>query len=79
MVARQEKTMINDDDLRPLTTVDVHELQTLRSTCASGNTRATLEDAHEAARAAVPAGWVLWDFAVSEDCDDECTALVVRG
>jgi hypothetical protein len=40
---------------------------------------ATLEDAHEAARAAVPAGWILWDFAVSEDCDDECTALVVRG
>jgi hypothetical protein len=40
---------------------------------------ATLEDAHEAARAAVPAGWVLWDFAVSEDADDECSALVVRG
>jgi hypothetical protein len=41
---------------------------------------ADLEAAHEAARAAVPAGWVLWDFAVSEDADDdECTALIVRG
>jgi hypothetical protein len=40
---------------------------------------ADLEAAHEAARAAVPAGWILWDFAVSEDLDDECTALIVRG
>ena len=40
---------------------------------------ADLEAAHDAARAAVPAGWVLWDFAVSEDSDDECSALVVRG
>lgn len=40
---------------------------------------ADLEAAHDTARAAVPAGWVLWDFAVSEDADDECTALVVRG
>lgn len=40
---------------------------------------ATLEAAHEAARAAVPAGWVLWDFAMSDDSDDECSALVVRG
>jgi hypothetical protein len=57
------------------TTVDVHA-----DTAAQRVTEhATLEDAHEAARAAVPAGWILWDFAVSEDCDDECTALVVRG
>ena len=39
---------------------------------------ADLEAAQDAARAAVPAGWVLWDFAVSEDADDECSALVVR-
>ena len=39
---------------------------------------ADLGAAYEAARAAVPAGWVLWDFAVSEDADDECSALVVR-
>lgn len=39
----------------------------------------TLEDAHEAARAAVPAGWVLWSFDVCDDSDDECLALVVRG
>jgi hypothetical protein len=57
------------------TTVDV-----LADTAAQRVTEhATLEDAHEAARAAVPAGWILWDFAVSEDCDDECTALIVRG
>jgi len=40
---------------------------------------ATLEDAHGAAQYGLPAGWVLWDFAVSEDSDDECSALVVRG
>ena len=39
----------------------------------------TLEDAHAAAQYGLPAGWVLWDFSVSEDSDDECTALVVRG
>jgi hypothetical protein len=39
---------------------------------------ADLEAAHDAARAAVPAGWALWDFAVSEDSDDECNALIVR-
>jgi hypothetical protein len=39
---------------------------------------ADLDAAHEAARAAVPAGWVLWDFSVSDDSDDECSALVVR-
>ena len=37
-----------------------------------------LDAAHDAARAAVPAGWILWDFAVSDDSDDECSALVVR-
>ena len=58
-----------------LTTVDVHADTAVDRI----SEHATLEDAHEAARAAVPAGWVLWDFAVSEDCDDECTALVVRG
>jgi hypothetical protein len=58
-----------------LTTVDV-----LADTAVDVVTEhATLEDAHEAARAAVPAGWVLWDFEVSEDADDECSALVVRG
>ncbi len=40
---------------------------------------ATIEDAHAAAQYGLPAGWVLWDFAVSEDSDDECSALVVRG
>lgn len=39
---------------------------------------ADLEAAHEAARAAVPAGWILWDFAVYDDDDDECSAIVVR-
>lgn len=39
----------------------------------------TLEDAHAAAQYGLPAGWVLWDFAVSDECDDECSALVVRG
>ena len=39
---------------------------------------AGLEAAHDAARAAVPAGWVLWSFDVSDDSDDECSALVVR-
>ena len=39
---------------------------------------ADLDAAYEAVRATVPAGWVLWDFAVSEDSDDECSALVVR-
>jgi hypothetical protein len=58
-----------------LTTVDV-----LADTAVDRiSEHGTLEDAHEAARAAVPSGWILWDFAVSEDCDDECTALVVRG
>ena len=58
-----------------LTTVDVHADTAVDRI----SEHATLEDAHEAARAAVPAGWILWDFAVSEDCDDECSALVVRG
>ena len=58
-----------------LTTVDV-----LADTAVDRiSEHATLEDAHEAARAAVPAGWILWDFAVSEDADDECSALIVRG
>ena len=39
---------------------------------------ADLEAAHEAARAAVPAGWVLWSFDVADDSDDECNALIVR-
>lgn len=39
---------------------------------------ADLEAAHDAARAAVPAGWVLWSFDVSDDSDDECSALIVR-
>ena len=39
---------------------------------------ADLDAAHDAARAAVPAGWILWSFDVSEDSDDECSALVVR-
>ena len=58
-----------------LMTVDVHADTAVDRI----SEHATLEDAHEAARAAVPAGWILWDFAVSEDCDDECSALVVRG
>ena len=40
---------------------------------------ATIEDAHAAAQYGLPTGWVLWDFSVSEDSDDECSALVVRG
>ena len=39
---------------------------------------ADLDAAHDAARAAVPAGWILWSFDVSDDSDDECSALVVR-
>ena len=56
------------------TTVDV-----IADTAADVVTmHADLEAAHEAARAAVPAGWVLWSFDVSDDSDDECSALVVR-
>ena len=40
---------------------------------------ADLEAAHTAAQYGLPPGWVLWDFSVSEDSDDECSALVVRG
>ena len=39
---------------------------------------ACIDAAHDAARAAVPAGWILWSFDVSDDCDDECRALIVR-
>lgn len=57
-----------------LTTVDV-----VADTAVDAVTRhADLEAAYAAARAAVPAGWMLWDFAVSDECDDECSALIVR-
>jgi len=40
----------------------------------------TLEAAHEAARAAVPAGWILLSFEVSDLPDEDlCEAVVVRG
>lgn len=39
---------------------------------------ADLDAAHDAARAAVPAGWILWSFDVSDDSDNECIALIVR-
>lgn len=57
-----------------LTTVDV-----VADTAVDAVTRhADLEAAYAAARAAAPAGWMLWDFAVSDECDDECSALIVR-
>lgn len=56
------------------TTVDV-----LADTAVdSVSMHADLEAAHDAARAAVPVGWVLWSFDVSDDSDDECSALIVR-
>ena len=56
------------------TTVDV-----LEDTAVDVVTEHTdLDAAHDAARAAVPAGWILWSFDVSDDCDDECSALIVR-
>ena len=40
----------------------------------------TLEAAHEAARAAVPAGWILLSFGVSDWPDEDlCEAVIVRG
>lgn len=56
------------------TTVDV-----LEDTAVDVVTEHTdLDAAHDAARAAVPAGWILWSFDVSDDSDDECSALIVR-
>ena len=59
-----------------LTTVDV-----LADTAVDRiSEHATLEDAHEAARAAVPAGWILVSFELSDWPDEDlCEALVVRG